>query len=113
MRRPRVTAAHKKQLAELRSARSNSRRGGVMRVPRIMGVDEWEALASVSQDALVEASHEDREDRGDVIPHTESKDEAAFRAHRESEVLYQQERQEQSQTIRDYIKSKTPKGVVR
>lgn len=111
MRRPRVTAAMRKSLADLRSAQINPRRGGIMKVPRIMDVDEWEAIAAVSQDALIQASYEDRADRVAVVPHTESKDEAAFRVHRESEALYQRERQEQSQTIRDYIKSKTPKGV--
>jgi hypothetical protein len=94
----------RKQLADLRSARSNSRRGGVMRVPAILGVDEWEALASVQQDKLIEDSHEDRADRGErLVVNVESKDEAAFRVHRESEVLYQQERREQSQAIRDYL----------
>jgi hypothetical protein len=39
-----------------------------MKVPRIMGVDEWEAIASVSQDKLIEASYEDRAERSKVHP---------------------------------------------
>lgn len=31
-----------------------------MRVPRILSCDEWEALATVQQDALIAASSEDR-----------------------------------------------------
>ena len=68
MRRPRVTASMRTELSDLRSARSNSRRGGVMRVPRIMGVDEWEAVACVSQDKLIEDSYEDRADRATRRP---------------------------------------------
>jgi hypothetical protein len=82
-----------------------------MKVPRIMGLDEWEALASVQQDALIAASHEDRADRGgQLVMYVESKDEAAFRAHRESEVLYQQERREQPQVIRDYLNAQVRKA---
>lgn len=70
MRRPRVTSSMKRELADLRSARSNPRRGGVMRVPVIMGPDEWEAAASASQDALITASWEDRTERSKLHPET-------------------------------------------
>lgn len=60
MRRLRVSATMRKQLVDLRDERGKARRGGVMRVPAIMGVDEWEAIAAVSQDALIAASAEDR-----------------------------------------------------
>jgi hypothetical protein len=101
----------KKRLSELRSSRSNSRRGGIMKVPPILDCDTWEALASVQQDALIDASHEDRVGRGErLVMHVESKDEAAFRAHRESEVLYQQARREQPQAIRDYLNAQVRKA---
>lgn len=57
----------KRQLTDLR-VRSNSRRGGVMKVPPILDCDTWEALASVSQDKLIEDSFEDREDRAQRRP---------------------------------------------
>jgi hypothetical protein len=38
-------------------------RGGVMLVPAISSVDEWEKAAAVEQDKLIEASREDREVR--------------------------------------------------
>lgn len=61
MRRLRVTSSMKKQLAGLRDARTGGLlRGGVMQVPRILSCDDWEALASVQQDALLAASYEDR-----------------------------------------------------
>ena len=47
MARLRVTATMKRQLADLRDARGNLHKGGVMHVPRILQLDEWEVLASV------------------------------------------------------------------
>lgn len=61
MRRLRVTSSMQKQLVDLRTR--STRMGGVMSVPRILGVDEWEAVASAQQDALIAASWEDRNDR--------------------------------------------------
>lgn len=51
----------KKALEGARDARTGRLlRGGVMHVPRILPCDEWEALASLQQDALIAASCEDR-----------------------------------------------------
>ncbi len=61
MRKLRVSASMKKQLAGMRDARGNPRKGGVMRVPRILSCDEFEAIAAPMQDALIAASYEDRE----------------------------------------------------
>lgn len=58
----------KRQLADLRDARGNLRKGGVMRLPRILPHDEWEALASAQQDALIAASYEDRTERSKLHP---------------------------------------------
>jgi hypothetical protein len=60
MRRLRVTASLKKELANLRDERGNKRRGGVMRIPKILPHDEWEAVAVVQQAQLIAASYEDR-----------------------------------------------------
>ena len=61
MARLRVTASMRKQLMGYRDTRTGGlRRGGVMQVPRILSCDEWEALASGQQDALIAASYEDR-----------------------------------------------------
>ena len=61
MRKLRVSASQKRQLAELRDTRTGAmRRGGVMRVPRILSCDEWEALAEPMQAALMANSAEDR-----------------------------------------------------
>ena len=51
----------RKKLQAFRDTRTGGlRRGGVMLVPRILSCDEWEALATVQQDALIAASYEDR-----------------------------------------------------
>lgn len=113
MRRLRVTASMQRQLADVRAMRRGSRRGGgVMQVPRILSCDAWDALAAVQQDKLIADSAEDRYvDRTEpLVMKVESKDEAAFRAHRESEVLYQQERREQPQVIRDYLNAQVGKA---
>ncbi|MFO1408240.1 MAG: hypothetical protein U1F08_12035 [Steroidobacteraceae bacterium] len=68
MRRLRVTASQKKQLAGLRDAKGSMCRGGVMHLPRILPCEEWEALACVQQDALIAASYEDRADRSRLYP---------------------------------------------
>ena len=68
MRRPGVTATMRRQLVDLRARRTTGRMGGVMRVPAIMGVDEWEAVASFQQDQLIADSHEDRADRAKLQP---------------------------------------------
>ena len=61
MARLRVTASMRKQLMGYRDTRTGGlRRGGVMQVPRILSCDEWEAVASGQQDALIAASYEDR-----------------------------------------------------
>ncbi|MGB7739328.1 MAG: hypothetical protein WBM03_09455 [Steroidobacteraceae bacterium] len=61
MRKLRVTASMKKQLHGLRDTRTGGlRRGGVMHLARILSGDEWEALATVQQDALIAAAYEDR-----------------------------------------------------
>jgi hypothetical protein len=79
--------------------------------PSLLSCEEWEALSVPSQQKLIDASHEDRADRGEqLVMYVESKDEAAFRAHRESEVLYQQERREQPQVIRDYLNAQVRKA---
>jgi hypothetical protein len=111
MRRLRVTASMQKQLADVRAMKHSARRGGVMRVPAILSCDAWEAIASVQQDKLIADSYEDRVDRSErLVMNVESKDEAAFRVHRESEVLYQQARREQPQAIRDYLNAQVPKA---
>ena len=46
MARLRVTATMKRQLAALRDSKGNARKGGVMTVPKILGLDAWEALAA-------------------------------------------------------------------
>jgi hypothetical protein len=58
----------KRQLAEVRDARGNRRKGGVMVLPRILSFDAWQALASVQQDALIAASYEDRAERSRLHP---------------------------------------------
>ena len=65
-----VTASMERQLADLRDAKGNLRRGGVMHLPRILSCDKREALASVRQGALIAASYEDREkpEQPGVIP---------------------------------------------
>jgi len=60
MARLRVTATMKRQLADLRDSKANARKGGVMRVPKILSLAEWEAIAAPIQDKLIEASSEDR-----------------------------------------------------
>lgn len=60
MARIRVTAAMKRQLISLRDARGKVRKGGVMRVPKMLSCDAWEALAAVQQDQLIADSQEDR-----------------------------------------------------
>lgn len=60
MRKLRVTATMKRQLADARDPKGSARKGGVMHVPRILSCDDWEALASIQQDALIAASYEDR-----------------------------------------------------
>jgi predicted nuclease of restriction endonuclease-like RecB superfamily len=82
----------KRQLSDLRSAQSNSRRGGVMRVPAIMSVDAWEALASVQQDQLITDSYEDRVDRSNPVaipePDTSQRDhQEAYRKYNEQKKL--------------------------
>ena len=68
MRRLRVTASMKRQLADLHATTGNPHRGGVMVLPRILQLDEWEVLASVQQDALIAASYEDRAERSRLHP---------------------------------------------
>lgn len=88
MRKVRVTASMKKEFAGLRDSKGNLRRGGVLRVPRILPCDEWEALASVQQDALIAASAEDRYKPEAVV--TPEPNDAAIQ--REHERLYQEHR---------------------
>jgi hypothetical protein len=63
-----VTATMLKQLRELREAKSNKRRGGVMVVPAVMGLDEWEAQAARYQDLLIASATEDRRKNTDPQP---------------------------------------------
>lgn len=87
MRKLRVTASMKKQLADLRDRRTGGLlRGGVMHVPRILSCDEWETLASVQQDALMQASDEDRARPEEVVVTT------APDTNAESERDYQEQR---------------------
>jgi hypothetical protein len=51
-------------------AEDGSARGGVMRVPAILGLSEWEALAVPMQQELVRSSHEDLERRQAEEPAT-------------------------------------------
>lgn len=53
MRKLRVTASMRKRLADVRDAKGNARRGGVMVIPRMKSVDEWEAQALTSQHKLI------------------------------------------------------------
>lgn len=66
--RLRVTATMLKQLREMREAKSNRRRGGVMLVPAIMGLDEWQEIASKYQDWLIASATEDRRKNTDPPP---------------------------------------------
>jgi hypothetical protein len=75
MARLRVTATMKKQLANLRDSKGNVRKGGVMRVPKILNSDSWEALAAPMQDKLIEDSYEDRSPQ-QVIPQVIGRDPA-------------------------------------
>jgi hypothetical protein len=82
----------KHQLDGLQDGRGSAKRGGIMQVPRILAVDEWERLASVQQDALIASSAEDRSKPADVVrdvPETDRRRQAehdeAFRAEKAQE----------------------------
>jgi len=80
-----------------------------MVVSPMLPCDEWEQLAGAQQDALIAASAEDRtKPYSSVVTKHESKDEAALRAHRDSEALYQQAKREQPQVVRAYLKAQGP-----
>ncbi len=66
--RLRVTATMERQLRELREAKSNKRRGGVMVVPPMMNADEWEQLAGPYEDWLIGSATEDRRKNTDPPP---------------------------------------------
>lgn len=53
MRKLRVTASMRKSLSDARGANGSARRGGVMVIPRMKSVEEWEALALASQEKLI------------------------------------------------------------
>jgi hypothetical protein len=46
-----------------KSKKEITHRGGVMMVPAISNIDEWEKAAAAEQDKLIESSREDRETR--------------------------------------------------
>jgi hypothetical protein len=82
MRRLRVTASMQRQLASLRDERTGtSRLGGVMKLPRILPMEEWERLASAQQDFLIAASAEDRAKPKEPAAHPEATDEELRREH--------------------------------
>lgn len=62
---PRVSAASLRRLDVIEQMIDDDevRAGGVMKVPAIMGLDEWEAVAGPMQQELVRSSHEDLERR--------------------------------------------------
>ena len=60
MRRIRVPSSLERMAKDMRNARDNGRRGGVMIVPPIISCDEWEKLAAPHQDSLIAGSAEDR-----------------------------------------------------
>lgn len=68
MRKLRVTATMRRQLADLRGERGQVRKGGVMLVPPILPPDEWEAIAAPMQDKLIQDSYEDRAQRAKLNP---------------------------------------------
>ena len=59
MRRLRVNATMRAQLTDLREAKTSRRRGGVMTIPKMLSVAEWEAQAMASQEALIAAARDD------------------------------------------------------
>ncbi len=65
MARARVTAATLKRLEAVERSfdEDDGQAGGVMKVPAIMGLDEWEALAMPQLAALAAAAAEDIERR--------------------------------------------------
>ena len=102
----------RRQLGELRDARGQLlHKGGVMLVPAIASLDAWERLAVAQQNALIDASAEDRTKPGEpVVTKEETKDEAALAAHRTSEALYQKEKCELPQVIRAYLNAQASKA---
>ena len=59
MRRLNVTLAMRRQLDELHDAKTNKRRGGVMVVPRMLSIEEWETAALAAQTALIEEARDE------------------------------------------------------
>jgi len=53
MLRPRVTAAQRKHLLDVRTGNHHKRLGGVMVVPGIKSIEEWEAEAVPQQTRLL------------------------------------------------------------
>jgi hypothetical protein len=59
MRKPRVTAQMDRTKRDLRDPHGKKRMPGVMVVPVMLSVDDWEATASVQQDKLREETAAD------------------------------------------------------
>ena len=57
--RARVPLTARSRLVRLERVSAPDRRGGVLLLPPILGLDEWEALAVPSQHALAMAGRED------------------------------------------------------
>lgn len=72
---------------------------GVMRVPRILSCEEFEALASVQQDALIAASWEDRAVPQPVVTPTPD-------TNAESERDYQEKRAIAARGGLDFVRAK-------
>jgi hypothetical protein len=59
MARLRVTASQKRHLADARVATGMARRGGVMIVPGIASIEDWEREAMASQAKLIAEARDD------------------------------------------------------
>lgn len=83
----------------------------VLSWPGILSCDEWDALASVQQDALIAGSAEDRARPEAVV--TPAHDDAA--AQREHERLYQEARKRAAEGGLEYVRAKERqlRGIVR
>lgn len=65
MARLRVPAAFYREIAELTTPRGAVKRGGVMEVPRMLSLDDFEAKAAPYQDWLIASANEDRRKNAD------------------------------------------------
>ena len=60
MTRIRVPNVLQRMARDMRDARGNTLRGGVLVVPAILDADAWEKLAAEHQDVLIASASEDR-----------------------------------------------------